>query len=235
MTPIPPASIWSFVQAGYPVDLLLRLCVRAINGIYNHSAAHALRRAASPAFDSLLETLRRLQNEDAFGFRLEQRGEDLTAVVFLRRGGGEALDADLKLLTQTLGLKPDAKEYLLSFGALPRNDEEIAVLSRSMLEIIVELAAYVEVPKSDVDERRTTPTADAGSRTGEAAPLVRVRNSDAPPFDAFAATRYRGRWFWIDDRDLVSKRIFAFVMLLISLSETGGLPNAPVLTIQTGP
>src|ERR1043166_7669636 len=35
MTPIPPAAILSFLQAGYPVDLVLRLTVHAINGIHS--------------------------------------------------------------------------------------------------------------------------------------------------------------------------------------------------------
>ena len=35
MTPIPPAAILSFLQAGYPVDLVLRLAVHAINGIHS--------------------------------------------------------------------------------------------------------------------------------------------------------------------------------------------------------
>ena len=35
MTPIPPAAILSFLQAGYPVDVVLRLTVHAINGIHS--------------------------------------------------------------------------------------------------------------------------------------------------------------------------------------------------------
>jgi len=40
-------------------------------------------------------------------------------------------------------------------------------------------------------------------------------------------------WFWIDDRDLNSKRMFAFVMLLFSLTETGGDQRAPIVTVPT--
>jgi hypothetical protein len=235
MTPITPVAILSFAQAGYPVDLLFRLCVRAVNGIHNRSAAYALRRPSDPAFDSLLETLRRLQSTDAFGMRLEKRAGDLTAVVFLRRGGGAVLDADLKFVSETLGLKADAGEYLLSFGYIPRDEKEIAVLSRSMLEIMGELAATIDVPQADIEGERTSPPpvfenpADARAQT-----LIRVRCGDESPSDAFVAAQYRGKWFWIEDRDLPSKRIFAFVMLLFSLAETGGAPNAPVLTIPAG-
>jgi hypothetical protein len=39
VTPIPPPVILNLIQAGYPVDLVLRLCVHAING-----DPHSLRR-----------------------------------------------------------------------------------------------------------------------------------------------------------------------------------------------
>jgi hypothetical protein len=43
--------------------------------------------------------------------------------------------------------------------------------------------------------------------------------------------RYRDHWFWIDDRDLQSKRAFAFMMMLFTLSETGEKENLPLITI----
>ena len=44
---------------------------------------------------------------------------------------------------------------------------------------------------------------------------------------------YRGYWFWIDDRDMGSKRLFTFLMFIFTLVETGGKEGAPVLTIPT--
>src|SRR5262245_14240474 len=35
MTPIPPAALLSLIQAGYPIDVLLRLTVHAVNGVRN--------------------------------------------------------------------------------------------------------------------------------------------------------------------------------------------------------
>ena len=53
------------------------------------------------------------------------------------------------------------------------------------------------------------------------------------PTDAYAAVRYRDTWYWVDDRDLASKRAFAFMMMFFSLAETGTSAPAPVLTIGT--
>jgi hypothetical protein len=43
--------------------------------------------------------------------------------------------------------------------------------------------------------------------------------------------RYRNYWFWIDDRDLNSKRLFMFLMMFSSLAETGAVPQTPIITI----
>lgn len=38
-------------------------------------------------------------------------------------------------------------------------------------------------------------------------------------------------WFWIDDRDIYSKRAFTFLMMFSSIAETGIAPQAPIITI----
>lgn len=45
---------------------------------------------------------------------------------------------------------------------------------------------------------------------------------------------YRNHWFWIDDRDFKSKRTFAFLMILFSLTETGNQEGLPLVTIPSG-
>jgi hypothetical protein len=60
-----------------------------------------------------------------------------------------------------------------------------------------------------------------------------VARGDTPPQDAYTAVRWRGRWFWIDDRDLRSKSAMTFLTLIFSLGETGSAPGsaAPVITV----
>ncbi|MCA8964299.1 MAG: hypothetical protein KDC48_05420, partial [Planctomycetes bacterium] len=79
-----------------------------------------------------------------------------------------------------------------------------------------------------VAEGRATPGLPVGEESGR---LVRIRCGDEAPADAFVAVRYRGRDYWVDDRDLDSKRAFAFMMMLFTLSDPGGEENGPSLTI----
>jgi hypothetical protein len=87
------------------------------------------------------------------------------------------------------------------------------------------------VPEKDVAEGRVT--APPKEATSEFPPLIRIKNGDSLPDDAYVGARYRKRWFWIDDRDLPSKRVFAFSMILFSLTETGGRAGAPIVTVPT--
>lgn len=65
-------------------------------------------------------------------------------------------------------------------------------------------------------------------------PPVRVRSGTNPPGDSFVAVKNRGTWFWIDESDLESKRIFSFLMVLLSLSESGEEGAGPIVTVGTG-
>jgi hypothetical protein len=234
MTPLSPASILSMVQAGYPLDAIFRVCVRSVNGVTNQVGAYLLRRPADPSFLPLIEAMRRIQTSGAFGLRVEKGAAGEITYLLLRRPGQEAADADMQLVARTLGLKLDT-EYRLVYGVFPRNDGEIALLTRSMLEVMLELSAYIEVPERDVAESRTTPPPAFEAPSGaNSPPPIRVLHGESPPADAYAAVRYRNRWWWIDDRDSPSKRLFGFLMILFSLAETGAPMNLPVLTIPAG-
>jgi len=40
------------------------------------------------------------------------------------------------------------------YGTVPRNDREIALQTRSLLEVIIDLSADIEVPAAHVQEQR---------------------------------------------------------------------------------
>ena len=134
---------------------------------------------------------------------------------------------------KTLDVTPDRNgEVTVVFGLLPRGPNEIALLTRSMAEILLEVSAGIEVPPEHVAQGRTaTATRLAGAENPRDRPLIRIRSSASPPADSYAAVQYRNTWYWIDDGDLTSKRVFTFLMIFFSLAETGVTPQVPVLTI----
>jgi len=234
MTPIPIPGILFLLQSGYAADYVMRITVHTINGIENRYGASLSGRAADPQFHELLKSFRQLQNTGGMGMRVKPMGEKQAMVMFLRPSIDEAISDNLKKAKQLLGLNPEASEFRVVYGSFAADDSEIAILSRSMLQIMIDFASYIDVPDSDVAEGRVYASHRESEGTESAfPPLIRVQNSIAKPDDAYVSVRYRDRWFWIADRDYPSKRIFTFLMLLFSLTETGGQQAAPIVTVPT--
>lgn len=193
-------------------------------------------RDADPAFYPLLDALRRLQLSGAVSLRLEKRGADEVGILVLSSTRTADVEKDMRYVWQTLKVTPDQNgELSIAFGAVPRSGKEIAVLSRSMMEILLEVSAGIEVPSAHVSEGRTTTAgraSDAPDRRDR--PLIHVQSSASRPANTFSAVRYRGTWYWIDDDDFGSKRVFTFLMLFFSLAETGVTPQSPILTVPAG-
>jgi len=234
MSPIPPPAVLSLLQGGYPVDLVFRLMVHEVNGIRNRFGGAARAHPADPEFYALVEKMRRIQSAGAMGMRFTRKDKEEAAVLVLRGRrdpATESLSAEVRMM---LGLDPTVNEFSVVYGAIPRGDKEIAILTRSFLEIIVDLAADIEVPAAHVAEKRVSPTHVEKMKTGEMIlPLVRIQSSSEKPGDAFISVRYRDVHFWIDDKDLWSKTLFSFLMFISTLVETGDKGTTPIVTIPT--
>jgi hypothetical protein len=235
MTPIPPAAILNFLQAGYPVDVVLRLAVHSINGINTRYGGGARMREADPEFYPLVEKLRSIQQSGDLGMRVQKIGDRTATIVVFNRKPNPAIEADRAEVRKFLGLDPKSQEFSVVYGSVATNDKEIAILTRSMLEILIDLSSYIEVPAVNAMERRTFPTpAPELLNDAPVAPLIRIFSSPQSPGDAFAAVPYHQDWYWIDDKDLASKRLFSFIMFLFTLTETGDKQGAPIITVPVG-
>jgi hypothetical protein len=235
MSSIPPASIMNVLQAGFPVDVVLRLAVQSVNGIDNRRVAGGISREhvrpANPEFYTLLEQLGRIQNSGDMGVRAG-KGDELTLV--FRRNQSAAVRQAVRNVTNLLGLDPSVTEYRIVYGAVPRDNREIAVVTRSIFEVLLDISSSIIVPEDHVLEHRVsaTPEGDLGPE-GTIPPLIRISSSSGRPDDTFVAIPYHGHWFSISDRDPASKNLFSFILLLFTFVETGSTTAAPILTIPT--
>jgi hypothetical protein len=234
MLPIPPSAILNVIQAGFPVDVVFRLTVQAVNGVDNRWVQPQHVRPPNPEFYALLRDLRRLQASGDIGVRRQRVDKDERLTLVLRPHLAAAVEHALLNALTVLGLDPTAREFRVVYGAVAANDQEIALLSRSIREVLVDLASVITVPEAHVTERRVgpTPEADLGPE-GPVPPLIRIASSPDRPRDAFVAAPYRGHWFSIDDRDMPSKNVFSFLMFLFTFVETESKEATPILTIPT--
>ena len=130
-----------------------------------------------------------------------------------------------------LGLNPRANEFQIVLGAVPKNDTEIAVMTRSILSLMQTMAAQVEVPPEDLAQSRAFSGFEHDQGVPGVVRLIRIHSGKSSSPGAFVAVKYRNSWFWIDDGDLESKHVFSFIMNLFSMVDTGPKENQPVVTI----
>ncbi|MCK6459259.1 MAG: hypothetical protein L6Q95_05120 [Planctomycetes bacterium] len=234
MTPLPPASIFGAIQAGWPAEGVLFASVEAINGLRNERVGPGGVSPADEGFLRVLEILGRLQRTGTVALRVKAGdGDDAAILTFRTDDLPPETAAESAELRRLLRLDPEAKELRLSYGQLPADARELAVLSRSVMQMMQVLAAHAEVPEADVAEGRAVPGWESAGAGVESRQRFRLRCTKERPKDAFVSVPYRDSWFWIDDKDLASKRHFAFVMYLFTLADTGERGGEPVLTIPT--
>jgi hypothetical protein len=230
MAPIPVTGILSLIQAGYPADLVLRICVNSINGLENDYGGAGSPRAGSPQFRELMTALRQSQAAGGEGFRTKANKDQQKVVMFFRPSSGEG-EPLARRIRELLGLDPVAREFTVVYGTFPEPDAEIAILTRSILQVMIDLASQIEVPAADIAEGRVYSPQRTAEQQRLFPPLLATQAGPTPPEDAYAAVRFRGQWFWIDDRDQQSKRTLTFLMMMFSLTEGVPAQGAPVVTI----
>lgn len=218
LSPIPPASLLAMMEAGWASDRLLKLCVRSINGTANHGQSGLFEQPADPNFAQVVAALRRLQLSGAISVRLRERDKAYYGSALVSPTISEADRTDVALLKQLLGLKFDGGESPIVF-AKAGGPNELALATRSMFEILSELAQGVDLE---------------GDGASSPEPLIHVHSGGKAPADAYVAVRHRGRWFWIDGADEQSRRTFLLTQMLLFLNDEEGAAHAPLLTIPAG-
>ena len=130
-----------------------------------------------------------------------------------------------------LGLPLRSAGGEIVYGRLPQTKGQIALLTRSILGVLAQLAFQAQVPDGDVARHRTVPT--IGEVGVEKRPVVVINYTDRRPSDPFAAIEYQNGWFWIDADDFDSKVAFTIVNILLALAQTSSSPGT-VITIPAG-
>jgi hypothetical protein len=233
VTPLSPELLFTAIQNGLPADSVLLSSFVSINGLRNQSVDLKGITPADPGFDRVRTLMRGIQVSGAVRLYLKQNpNKEPTRIVTLRtKDIPPETQADIAEMRRLLHLNQDATEFQLTDAPLPSSDTEIAVQTRSIIEIMKNMAAEVAIPTEDLSRRRAFPGFETGHDVPEVVPIIRIRSSKQKPSDAFISVHYRNSWFRIDDDDLASKAAFAQLMELFTMIDTGSRPNLPVVTI----
>jgi len=231
MTPIPPARLLELVDTGFAADTLFLVAVQQVNGVSNRRGGGRAE-TAEPEFVEFLKAFRRIQDSGSVGFRVELDKEtgkrDRLVMFFTKEPLPPEIQEDRQRLRKILHLDPDRTDFQIIYGADTDRDDVLAIQTRSAMQILNVMSSYVRVPEDHVREGRAF--AAAAPAPG-LPPIVVVSSAPSRPDGAFVTVRYRDLWFWIDDRDLRSKGVFTFLLILMTLADTGEKSPPPVLTI----
>lgn len=230
LTPIPPDALLAMVHAGWSGEFLFRIAVRSINGVENESASPVSRRSADPEFREFLQLWDNLRRARILGLRRDDTGATVKFFGYIEESDvSDDVAKDIKRLRSLLGLDSSISEFAISYGLIPDEPNEIVLLTSSIMEIISELSWRIDVPTEHVQASRTLSTFESSGVFD--APIFRVHTATEKPVDAYVAVYERGVWFYVDDRDLISKRTFALLQVLLSLTESSEGAAGPIVTI----
>jgi hypothetical protein len=234
MTPFPPGAVMFLIEAGWPVDMILRIGTHSVNGLRNQKGG-PYGHPADPEFIEILRLLRKIQLTGSIGMTLEREktGEESSLILFHTRHITPEIAEDVVAVKRLLGINPEARSFKITYGSDAQVDNEIALHTRSGFQVLIELAVRASVPPEHVAEHRTVEEGPlGGDKEFILPPLVSIHSGQERPSDSFVQVRYRNHWFWVDDRDFSSKRVLSFLMMLLTLSDTGQKIQAPILTIR---
>jgi hypothetical protein len=236
MSALPLRNILSGLDTGVSAQFLFNLGVRSLNGLRNASLSAKGSVSAQDEFKRAVEVLAQLQLAGAVRVRSEppQNGKD--GKLYLSLGGKRpspevaSLAAELRGL---LDLDPALREYEVINAPEAQNRGQIALQMYSLMQIMAAVASRVDIPEEDVASHRALPKPSEAPGEGVMG-AVTVRSGKMKPMDAFAAINFHGHWFWVDDRDLATKRVFSFLMLAFTLMDdkVGSPPLQLTIPVQ---
>jgi len=230
LAPVTLETLALVLQAAARQDPIILVLVERMNGLRNSASATVEERTAFQRAATLLAECRDL----GVASWAQQSGAAGRYELILSHYAPDHIPEAQELL-HLLELKGDpARASLIripvALGVREADFDGLAVQTRSVLEIMLAAAASVEVPGEDVDAGVVEARADSpGMR-----PMLKIHSSRNAPLRANVAVQHRGWWFYVDDTDLASKRMFQRiqVLFLTRLSEAArGTQTTPLLTI----
>jgi len=233
LTPLVPESVFHMIQAGWPADGVLLMAAGALNGLRNEEASINGFSPPDPDFLRTLGLMRKIQLAGGVAFRVQEdaQKQQTSLLSFRRQDIAPEVLADSIELRRLLRLDPDATEFKLVFGATAVNDKEVAVRTRSLMQLMGIMAAQVEVPAEHLAEHSAMPGWESVPGATADKRLLQIHSSKSNPPHSFVAVPYQDYWFWIDERDLKSKRVLTFMLMMFTLADTGEAQPLPQVTI----
>ena len=248
LSDIPSEIIFAAAQAGFPVDIFMRIAIQRLGAMENMSFGELPASGyidTKTQFESDFKKLKRFEKmieliftlSDSEIIEVQQFEEDgqSRSYLIIAEDVPEDLRPKLGELRQLLGLT-NRNRFRITDRFTNIKDDEISIQTRSVMAIMEFVARGVEVPLEHLEDGWVI---DYGLQTsdGEVAKGLipfRMHSSKSRPQNVFAAVRFNDYWYYIDHADITSKRTLSLIIVLFRLQAPTPSGAAPILTLPTG-
>ncbi len=247
LSDIPSEIIFAAAQAGWSVDVFMRIGIQRLGAVENMSFAvpATLHSDSKKSHESDLKKLKRFERMMELIYILSDR--EIIEVQLIEENQkderylmiAERIPDDLRPLVtemrQILGLT-DGNRFRITDRVTNLKDNEISIQTRSVMAMMEFMARGVEVPIKHLEDGWVVDYGLQNSEGEAARNLIpfRMRSSKDRPENAFTAVRFRGYWYYIDEADITSKRALGLIIVLFRLQAPTPSGAAPILTLPTG-
>lgn len=206
--------------------------ITSANYIYNPNFDFG-KEPQDPRFDEFVGIMATLTREHRLQWVQSAKDQAQFSIVIDQSDAGHA--AQVKQLLQLLDLpaaKPDQRQVVIPVllaldGAAVGG---LGITTRSVWDLVEILSAAIEVPATDEAAGVVVPAPPPG-RIGR---KLKIAFSMEEPEHAYIAVAYREGWFYIDERDLITKEYFRLLGSLWTMTMSKAIGQgaaAPLLTV----
>jgi hypothetical protein len=236
MSPVPLDIFVMFMRSMTSPELPFAFVVNRINKISNPGFLPSPTEQPDVRFARLVDLFMDLRHADRlFWGAHPQKSIDYAVVI---HGYEPSYSGQVRELLSLLDLSMPAvrsKPIILpvTLSVVEEEVYGISVSTRSVYDMIEILAASVVVPEEHV----RSGLCFQFPRRGLVGAKLSIRRSEKRPQNASVAVQYRGSWFYIDETDQSTKRVFRMLYAFWNVriaSTADHLRAAPVLTIPVG-
>lgn len=234
LQPVDLRTIQQLCYSGWAVDRVFSLILQGFDGLLNAPEAAGPLHTEIVRSDEFAEAVKLLRHFQLLGelqvgvdYPQSNKGDQAKQTHQLQLAFPSKGKEAKRLEELLVGLKEKDGRYYLNVKLGFDNNGRIGVLPRSILSSIYFLSQGVEVPPND----RCIQPCNLKNGGSE---LITIRNSAHSPSNAYAAIKYRDRWYYIHERDVESKKTFVLLLQLYNLQGSEMVLPPPVLTLPLG-
>jgi len=248
LSDIPYEFIFAAAQAGFPVDIFMRIGLQRLGAVENMSFGEVPATGYIDSktqiesdfkklkrFERMIELIFILSDSEVIEIQhIEEDGQS-ESYLLIAEEVPEDLRPMLGELRQLIGLT-NSNRFRITDRVTNLKEDEISIQTRSVMAMMEFVARGVEVPLVHLKDGWVVDYGLQNSEGEVAKELIpfRMRSSKKRPDNVFAAVRFQGYWYYIDHADITSKRALSLIIVLFRLQAPTPSGAAPILTLPTG-